>query len=147
MPVGVDQPVFFVQYLLIALAKHVCHIAALLLGEFFSINLQQAHQRIAGDDVEVDVGQRFQLFDGLRGSDQGQEQAQLGDLARLFHDVHAKQVVGDDGALDEIGEALVFGLPLLELFGEALVVEEFDAPDNRRVDIDERLHGGDQESA
>ena len=98
MAVVVHQPVLFVQDLAVALAEQIDLSPELTLARIESLGIDpdQTDERVAGQDVEVDIGQRLQLLDGLRRGHQGEEQAQLGDLGRLFHDVHAEQVVGDD---------------------------------------------------
>jgi len=61
-----------------------------------------AHQRVAGPDVEIDVRQRFDLFQAIDLCHQLQKQPQLADLDGLFHDVHAEQIADDDRLEDEV---------------------------------------------
>ena len=49
-----------------------------------------ANQRIASTDIEVDVGQGFQLPPGVDLRHQLKEEAQLTDFDRFGHDVHAE---------------------------------------------------------
>jgi len=62
-----------------------------------------ADERVAGADVEVDVGERF---DGLAGFELGgelEEEAEFADFHGFLHDVHAVEIVDDDGLVDEVG--------------------------------------------
>lgn len=61
----------------------------------------ESDQRVAGADVEVDVGQRFDAEVVLAGvgfdlGDELEEEAQPADFDRLLHDVHAEEVVQND---------------------------------------------------
>ena len=58
-------------------------------------------------DVEVNVRQRLDPAGVVHLRDQLQEEPQLADFHRLFHDVHAVQVVDDDALVDEIGAVRV----------------------------------------
>ena len=68
-----------------------------------------ADQRVAGADVEVDVGQRLDLVGRFDLGDELEEQAEFADFDRLLHDVHAEQVVDDDGLEDEVALVGVLG--------------------------------------
>ena len=91
----------------------------LLAVELMFIHAHQPYQRVAGQDVEIDIGQRLQVFHLAHAGHHGEKEAQLGNLAGLFHDVHTMQVVGDDAALDVIAHAGVVFFdgfePLLQL--------------------------------
>ena len=91
----------------------------LLAVELMFIHAHQPYQRVAGQDVEVDIGQGLQVFYLAHAGHHGEKEAQLGNLAGLFHDVHTMQVVGDDAALDVIAHAGVVFFdgfePLLQL--------------------------------
>ena len=80
---------------------------------------RETDQRVAGADVEVDVGQRFDLLVAVELRHKLEEQAQLADLYRLFHDVDAVQVVDDDRLEDEVAFAGVL-LDLSQHFPEVL---------------------------
>src|SRR3954465_15379141 len=107
--------------------------------------MQQPNERVAGQDVEVDVRQRLQLLHVRRGSDKGEEEAALGDLRCLLHDVDAEEVVSDDSLLDPVLERRVLDLGFLEILTQTAVVDELDLADHRRVDVEKRLQGGYQE--
>ena len=67
-------------------------------GAFYFVVGGVADQRVAGANVEIDVGQRFDAEVVFRvvGLDLGgelEEEAQFADFHRLFHDVHAEEVV------------------------------------------------------
>ena len=85
------------------------------------VQRRKTHQRVAGADVEVDVWQRFDLVVAVQLRDEFEEQAQFADFYRLFHDVHAVQVVDDDGLEDEVAFAGV----LFDLFQDLAEVAEF----------------------
>lgn len=65
------------------------------------------HQCVAATDVEVDVRQRVEAHVvgaevNLHHRHHLQEQAQLGNLGRLHHDVHAVEIAQDNAFIDEI---------------------------------------------
>ena len=68
----------------------------------------KADERVAGANVEVDVGQRLQVLAASPPGDKLEEQAELADFHGLFHDVHAVEVVDDDRLQDEVA---VVGVP------------------------------------
>ena len=109
--IDIDLAVLFFQHLPVALAEKIS-LRACLAVKLVGIHVQQPHQRVARDDVEINIGQGFKLIDRLRGGHQGQKKAQSGDFCGLFHDIHAKKIVGDDAALDEVSQAFVLGFPL-----------------------------------
>ncbi|MCX6908359.1 MAG: hypothetical protein NTY01_09995 [Verrucomicrobia bacterium] len=76
-----------------------CSVSAI---EFLRVNVEQSDERVASEDVEVNVWQRLKLFLGLRGGDERKEEAQAGDFRGLLHDVHAEEVVRDDLLFDEV---------------------------------------------
>ena len=88
-----------------------------------------AHQGVAGPDVEIDVGQGLDaevFFVGIRLhlGHQLEKKPQLADLHRLFHDIHAEEVIQDD-VLENIVAAV--GM-VLHLFQDLAKVGEFFRP-------------------
>ena len=57
--------------------------------EFVLVHAHQTDQRIAGEDVEINIRQWFQLIDLAHRRNHGEKQTELGDFAGFFHDVHA----------------------------------------------------------
>ena len=111
----------------------------------FFIYAQQANEGVAGQDVEIDIRQRLQIFRPLNGPHQRQKEAQPGDFHRLVHNVHAKQVVGDDLLADVVvlvGVAVQFGGKVLAQGG---MVQEFRPPQGALVDGRQLLQCGYQE--
>ena len=104
--VEVYEPVFFVDDLPVVFSEKVS--LGVVFVELLVVDTQQANQRVAGQDVEVDVWKRLQLVDGLRRRYQSEKQAELGYLASLLHDVHAEEVFCYDLALDVVVDAFVF---------------------------------------
>ncbi len=115
--------------------------------ELHLVHAHQPHQRIARQDVEVDVGQGLQVLHPPHAGHHGQEETQLGDFAGLFHDVHAVQVVGDNAALDVVAHAgVVFldaGQPRFQLGASA----HFGAAHHGVIHVDEALERGHQKGA
>ena len=72
-------------------------------------------------------------------SDQLEEEAQLADFDRLFHDVHAVQVVDDDGLEDEVAAVGMRG-DLGQRRPEVRELSSDVARRQRRWLVDERLH-------
>ena len=83
----------------------------------------------------------------MGGGDEGEEEPQPRDLGAFLHDVHAEEVVGDDAFLDEVMERGMRGARGGEPVGEGAVVEEVDLADDGGVEVDEGLHGRDEEGA
>ena len=77
-----------------------CHRSAL------AIDAEQADQRVAGHDIEVDIGQGLQVIELLRRADQRQEEAQFGDFGGFVHDVDAVEIVDDDLLADVVVDAM-----------------------------------------
>ena len=72
------------------------------------IYAQQANERVAGQNVKVDIGQWFKLIDGVGAGDQSQKQAQPRNFGGLAHNIDTKQVIGDDTFFYKVIEAFVF---------------------------------------
>ena len=119
----------------------------IFLVELHLVHPHQPDQRVAGQDVEVDIGQRLQVLHPAHAGHHRQKQPQLGDLARLFHDVHAVQVVGDDAPLDVVTHAgMVFfdsGQPSRQLWAGT----QLRPPDDGVIDVDQRLERRHQKRA
>src|SRR5207302_843058 len=62
----------------------------------------EADERVARANVEVDIGQWFNVLKAVDLGDQLEKEAQLADFDGLFHDIDAVQVVDDDGFKDEV---------------------------------------------
>ncbi len=84
-------------------------------------------QRIGGDDLEIQVGQGLEAAVGLLGPlalvhQQGDEEAQFGDLGGNGLDVHAVETLGDDAQLADVVPVLPLQLAAHlapQVFGEA----------------------------
>ena len=139
--VRADQAVLFFQDLAVAPAVEVGR--AVL--EVLVVHLHQADEAVSRHDVEFDVGKGLQVIYGISGSDQGEEEAELGDFNSLFHDVHAEQVLRDDRLFDVVVDARVLLLDVGQPFLEIRVAQEFDSANDGGVDVDERLHGRHEE--
>ena len=91
----------------------------------------EAHEGVAGTDVEIDVGQRLYLVVAFQLGYQLEKQAQLADFHRLFHDVNAVEVVQDYGLEDEVPLAGVtirlvqYPPKVLKMVGTALALGPF----------------------
>ena len=59
-------------------------------------------QGVASANIEVDVRQRFQFASTAHLRHQLEEEPQLTDFHRFGHDVHAEEVVQDDGFVDVV---------------------------------------------
>ena len=143
--VRAELAVLLVEQLAKALAEHV--VLPVLGIELVFVHPHQPDERVAGQDVEVDVGQRLQVLHLAHRRDHRQEQAQFGDLAGLFHDVHTVEVVGDDAALDVVAHAGVAVLDLAQPRLQLAAGAQLGAADHRRVNVDQALERGHQERA
>ena len=110
------------------------------------IDAQQSDQRVAGHDIEVDIGQRLQVIELLRRADQRQEKAQFGDLGRFVHDVHAVEVVGDDLLADEVIDGWMHAPDIAEMLLQVGIVQHIDLAVDHAIDIEQVLHRRHQES-
>src|SRR5262249_26301891 len=67
----------------------------------------EAHQRVTGSDVEVDVGQWFQVFYPVDLCHQLEEEPQLTNFHGLFHDVYTIEVIDNYRFEDEVATVRV----------------------------------------
>jgi hypothetical protein len=74
-----------------------------------SVFIEQADERISGFDVEVDIGQGFEVIFLVDGGDEFEEEPQFADFDGFFDDVDAVEVVEDNGFENEVIFALVMG--------------------------------------
>ena len=110
-------------------------------------HIQQADESVAGHDVEIDVGERFELLGFVGAGDEGEEQTQPCDLDGFGHQVGAEEVVGDDLLLAEIIDRRVIGAFVVEPVAQGLAAVEFDPGEDGGVEVDEGLHRRHQKRA
>jgi hypothetical protein len=71
-------------------------------GALHILQAGEPDESVARSDVEVDIRKRLQVLDPVYLGHKLEEEAQLADLHSLFHDVHAVEVVDDDGFQDVV---------------------------------------------
>ena len=103
--VGASHNLHLQFYLILELlfGKHVAIIQVIIQFLFRSIS----HQSIAATNVEVDIRQRIQTkiiesWIYFHYRHHFQEQAQLGNLYSLFHDINAIEVAENDTLIDKV---------------------------------------------
>src|SRR6266566_740699 len=72
----------------------------------------KADQGISGAEVEIDVGQRFDVVEAIDLGDEFEEETQLADFRGLFHNIDAVEVADNDRFVDKISEAWMLLGPL-----------------------------------
>ncbi len=110
------------------------------------IDMEQADEGIAGQEIELDVGQRFELVARLGGGDEVEEEPELRDLDRLLHEVHAVEVFGDELLLEPVGDRrLVLPALVFDPLRDRAMPERLTTANERGGEIEQRLQRGDEE--
>ena len=108
--------------------------------------MEQADEGVSGEEIELDVGERFELVAFFSGGDEREEEPELGDFRGLFHQVHAVEVLGDDFLFQPIGGG---GFVLLALELDPLehrrVGQRLATADEGGVEIEQGFQRGDEE--
>ncbi len=74
-----------------------------------SVFIEQADERISGFDVEVDIGQGFEVAFLVDGGNEFEEEPQFADFDGFFDEVDAVKIIEDNGFENEVVFAFVVG--------------------------------------